>query len=108
MKQLFHDVGGQILQRAADQHGQQKDRSRIGGEAGQKHRDKHRAEAVDGAVGADEKAPVDKAMELEQLAGDFHQPAQHGAEEKQQKIPAYQIERHKGPPLVHSSGKHFL
>ena len=108
MEQLLHNIGGHIFQRTADQHGQQKDRYRVVGEAGQKQRDEHRAEAVNGAVGPDEKAPVDETVELEQLAGDFHQPAQHGAEEKQQKIPAYQIERHKGPPLVRSSGKHFL
>ena len=86
VKQLLHHVAGQVFQRAADHHGQHEYCRHRVSVPGQKQRDQHRAEAVNGAVGSQQKAAVDEAVKLDQLTGDLHQPAEYGAAKEHQHV----------------------
>lgn len=82
---LFHVPGGEILQSAAQHHAGQEGLPHgtlPGDEASHHQGHGDGAPAVDGAVGPDEEATVDEAVELDVLQGHLGEPTQAGKEKK--------------------------
>ena len=84
MEQLFHQIAGQVFQRAAQRHGQYEHRHRFPFVAAEQRGHCYGPEAINGAVRPDEKATIDEPVKLDQLAGDLHDPAQAGSDKKEQ------------------------
>lgn len=76
----------QLLKKHQTSISQDKDNDRRVGIPRQRRGDDDSSHYVNRAVRADQKAAIDKAMELKQFARDFHDPSQHGADKEKQNI----------------------
>ena len=103
VEQLFHQPAGDVLQYPADHHGLDEHAHGLILDGGEQGGQQHGAHAVNGAIGADQEAPVDEPPELDGLDRDLHHPPQEAADEEQQYIAPEHIAHRDTRSLLHSS-----
>ena len=79
MEQLLQHIASDVFQGAAQDHAQPKYSNRTICVPGQQGGNQDGAKAVNRANGSKQKAAIDKAMKLNQLADYFHEPPKKGS-----------------------------